>query len=164
MRREGKNRILREEGSESFPGSCLVQIEAGPDLIQTSVVLHQNRRRASFERLRPRCSGWPWNVLKVLDDETKDGSVAEHAPVGDGREDVEVDIGKDGALAGHDVGVDAGADAASANVVREGRSGEVAQEFAAGSHFASALAPGEPGGPCAAMRGCEEDGAADRWY
>jgi hypothetical protein len=84
--------------------------------------------------------------------------------VGDGREDVEVGIGEDGALAGHDVGVDAGADAAGANVVREGHSGEVSQEVAAGSHFASALTPGEPGDPCAAMRGCEEDGAADRRY
>jgi hypothetical protein len=100
----------------------------------------------------------------MLDDQPKDGPVAEKATVGDGGEDVEVGIGKDGALAGHDVGVDAAADAAGAKVVREGRSGEIAQEFAAGSHFASALAPCEPGDPCAAMWGCEEDGAADRRY
>ena len=115
-------------------------------------------------RLRLRCSDGVVNVLKVLDDQTEDGSVAEHATVGDGREDVEGGIGKDGALAGHDVGVDAGANAAGANVVREGRPGEVAQELAAGSHFASALAPGEPGDPRTAMWGCEEDGAADRWH
>jgi hypothetical protein len=102
--------------------------------------------------------------LKVLDDQTKDGPVAEQAAVGDGGEDVEVCIGKDGALAGHDVGVDAGADAASANVVGDGRSGEVAQEIAPGSHLACALAPCEPCDPCAAMWSCEEDGAADRRY
>ena len=86
---------------------------------------------------------------------------SEHAAVGDIGEYMEGGTGKDCAGAGHDMGIDASADAARVDCRGQGLLGEVAEELAAGPHLPGAAAPCEVCDPGAEVRRTQKYGTSD---